>query len=286
MPEPLAERPLEVLRLLVGPVDHRRGRRTRGELPAARVVPGRLQDLLVPDVETGRDVPDGLGHREAGRLGRQELHEVEGRPRAEEAVVVVDEVDEPVVDALVVRHMRVGAVDAGRLEQHLLEWTAFAAKVVVDLARAYLIAVEDPLLEGGVALRHGWGSVCNQRFTHAVPPWPGSESGNRSSLPSIRPELRPGDRATARSGPIRPPDPERTSRPPAGRTRGTAAAFRTASRRRRKPIPAASTRGRGSIRSQLPPASARGPRAMARPITTFWISVVPSRYCAIFAHAR
>ena len=158
--EPLVERAfrtLRTLRLLVRPVDHRGGRRAGGQLPAPRVVPRRLQDLLVPDIEPGRDVPDGLGHREPRRLGRQQPDEVEGGPCAQQAVIVVDEVDEPVVDPLVVRHVGVGAVDAGRFEQHLLERPALAVEVVVDLARADLVAVEDALLQGGVAVGNGCG---------------------------------------------------------------------------------------------------------------------------------
>ena len=82
---------------------------------AAGVVARRLVDLLVPDVEPGRDVPNGLRHRQSGQLCRQPLRQVQRGPRAQQAMVVVDEVDEAVVDPLVVGHVRVGAVDAHSL---------------------------------------------------------------------------------------------------------------------------------------------------------------------------
>ena len=95
-------------------------------------------------------------------------------------MIVVDEVDEPVVDPLVVRHVGVGAVDADRLEQQLLERTALAEEVVVDLARPDLVAVEDPLLQRGVPLGYGCGPGGGRRhrFAHAPPPARVSIPGN------------------------------------------------------------------------------------------------------------
>ena len=222
--QPLAERTLQALRLLVGPMDHGRGRRAGGERAAPRVVPRGLQDLLVPDVEPGRDVPDGLGHREPRRLGRQHLHQVEGRPCAEEAVVVVDEVDETVVDPLVVRHVGVRAVDAGRLEQHFFKRTALAVEVVVDLARADLVAVEDALLQGGVAAGNGCGSSGGRRFAHALAPAQGSIPGcsvqSATDWPRFAPSGEVSGRPPARGGRARWRGRSRRSGSPSSR-RGT-----------------------------------------------------------------
>ena len=65
-------------------------------------------------------------------------------------MVVVDEVHVPVVDPLVIGHVRVGRVDAHRLAQHLRQRPARLHQPVVDFARALLVARENPLLESGV----------------------------------------------------------------------------------------------------------------------------------------
>ena len=87
VPQTLAERTFQALRLLVRPVHNGRGWRPGGQLGSPSVVARRLENLLVPDVETGRDVPDGLGHGQAGRLGRQQLDQVERGPGAEQTVI-------------------------------------------------------------------------------------------------------------------------------------------------------------------------------------------------------
>ena len=126
--------------------------RPGGQLGSPGVVARRLEDLLIPDVETGRDVPDGLGHGQAGRLGRQQFDQVERGPGAEQTVIVVDEVDEAVVDALVVGYVGIGPMNPDRFEQQLVERAALAVQLVVDLAGADLIAGQDALLQGGVTV--------------------------------------------------------------------------------------------------------------------------------------
>src|SRR4030095_9911674 len=82
--------------------------------------------------------------------------------RAEQAVIVVDEPHEPVVDTLVIRNVCVGGVNADRLADDLGEGPLRAHEIVEDLAGPDLIAGEDALLELGVQrgiLRdHGHGS--------------------------------------------------------------------------------------------------------------------------------
>ena len=110
--ETLIERARFPHRLLIGPIDDRLWRLGVRHLVAARrVMAGRLQDLLVPDVEPGRDVPDRLGERQAGELFRQHLLQIDRRPCRQQAVIIVDEIGKTVVDALVVWHVRIGRVD-------------------------------------------------------------------------------------------------------------------------------------------------------------------------------
>jgi len=113
-------------------------------------VAGRLPEKLVPRIEAGRDVPDGLGHRQEGRLVAHHLPELERRPHAQQAVVVVDEAHVAVVVALVERHEGVRRVDADGLADELRHGSPGLDEVVEDPARADLVAREDALLEGGV----------------------------------------------------------------------------------------------------------------------------------------
>ena len=149
MVEPLLQRAVELLRLLVRPHDLRHRRRSRRHRPArgARVMPRRLQDLLVPDVEPGRDVPDRLRQRQRGAILRHHPRQLRGGAGRQQAMVVVDEIDVAVVDPLVIRHVRVGRVDAHGLADHLGHRPALPHQIVIDVARALLVARQDAIFE-------------------------------------------------------------------------------------------------------------------------------------------
>jgi hypothetical protein len=65
-------------------------------------------------------------------------------------MVVVDEVHIAVVDPLVIRHMRIGSVDAHALCDDFGHWPTGADQIVIDVARALLVAIENPLFQFGV----------------------------------------------------------------------------------------------------------------------------------------
>ena len=124
----------------------------------ARVVPGRLVQLLVPDIEPAWDVPNGLRHREHRQRPWQHLGQVDSGPRAQQAVIVIDKIRVTVIDALMVWHMRVRCMDAHTLGDDLIQRTAGAHEIVIDLARANLVARHDPVFQlavqgRGVAVR-------------------------------------------------------------------------------------------------------------------------------------
>ncbi len=146
--EPLRPRALDGQRLLVRPV-HLGQRRLALELDLVEphVVPGHLAEELVPRIEARRHVPDGLGVGQVGQLGRHQRHQVEARARAQQAVVVVDEPRHAVVEALVVRHVRVGRVDAHDLAGQLGERDLRPHQVVEDVAGRLLVPLEDLVLE-------------------------------------------------------------------------------------------------------------------------------------------
>src|SRR5690606_4755812 len=70
-------------------------------LAAATVVAGGAAAQLVPDVEAGGDVPDGLRDRQVLEFRANQAGKAEAGAGAEEAMVVVDEAQDAVVDALV-----------------------------------------------------------------------------------------------------------------------------------------------------------------------------------------
>ena len=145
-------RALEVLGLLVRPVPlGQRGLLVHLDLVEARVVARRLAEELVPRVEPGRHVPDRLGQRQI-RAAPARIIAMSGRltRSLEQAVVVVHELDDAVVEALVIRHVRVGRVDADRLAQDLGDRAALLEEPVEHLARADLVALDDALLQAGI----------------------------------------------------------------------------------------------------------------------------------------
>ena len=113
-------------------------------------MPRGLVHLLVPDIQAARDVPDGLRHRQHRQPARQHLRQIDRRPCAQQAVIVVDEVRKPVVDALVAWHMRVRRMDAHALCDDLVQRTAGTHQVIIDVAGAHLITRHHPLLQLGV----------------------------------------------------------------------------------------------------------------------------------------
>jgi hypothetical protein len=62
-------------------------------------------------------------------------------------MVVVDEVREPVINALMVWHMRVWRMNADRFGHDLGQRPAAAQQFVVNTAAAFLVASEQPLFE-------------------------------------------------------------------------------------------------------------------------------------------
>jgi hypothetical protein len=65
----------------------------------------------------------------------------------QQAMVVVDEVDETIVDTLVVGDVGVGSVDPHGLAQHLGERPAAAHQIIVGFTGADLVAGKDAILE-------------------------------------------------------------------------------------------------------------------------------------------
>ena len=144
-------------RLLVRPIDHWLRRLIdRAEIAAgARIVAGRLVHLLVPDIEAARDVPDRLRHRQHRQPLRHHLRQIDRCARAQQAMVVVDEVRIAVVDALMVWHMRVGRMDTHTLGDDLPQRTPGTHEIVIDLACPHLVARHNPLFQRGVESTRG-----------------------------------------------------------------------------------------------------------------------------------
>ena len=72
-------------------------------------------------------------------------------------MVVVDEIDKAVIDPLVIGDVRVGRVDPHRLGDDLGQRPALACEVVVDVARTFLVARQDAILELAVQRLGLWG---------------------------------------------------------------------------------------------------------------------------------
>lgn len=149
--EALAEGALDVERLRVRPMHFGRRRRlVDRDLVETGVVAGRPAQELVPRVETGGDVPDRLGQRQQGELGADQRRERQAHPLAQQTVIVVDELDHAVVEPLMVGDVGVRCVNPHRLTHDLRDGPPLLEEPVQQLARADLIAREDPLLEPGV----------------------------------------------------------------------------------------------------------------------------------------
>ena len=148
------ERPRNGQRLLIGPV-HFGERRLAFELELVEphVMTGHLAEELVPGIEARGEIPDGLGEGQIGELGTDHLHQVHARPGAEQAVVIVHEADDAVVEALMVRHVGVGRVNADDLAQELGERPSRANEIVEDLAGRPLVALQDLFFEPRVGAR-------------------------------------------------------------------------------------------------------------------------------------
>src|SRR6185369_15665695 len=169
--ELLRQRALDVVGRLIGPVGLRHRRRlVHLDVVQARVVPGRLADELVPRVEPVRHVPDGLGHRQHRQLGPHHRGQRQADALAQQAVVVVHELDHAVVETLVVGHVGVGRVDAHSLAGDLGEGPSLLEEAVQRLAGAELIAGEDAFFQTGVlGGRHAWPSVKTWRQSTIAP---------------------------------------------------------------------------------------------------------------------
>src|SRR4051812_13920047 len=65
-------------------------------------------------------------------------------------MIVIDEIDVAVVDSLVIRHVRVRRVDAHGFGDDFAHRPALLYELVIDIARALLVAVENALFKLGV----------------------------------------------------------------------------------------------------------------------------------------
>ena len=135
--------------LLILPVDDGSGRgRNFAEVAAmAGVVARSFVDLLVPDVEAGRDVPDGLRHRQHREVLGQHPVQVNGSPSGQQTVVIVDEVGVAVVDPLMIGNVGIGGVDADPLGDDFGQWPSGANQIIVDVAGAFLVAHQAAVLQ-------------------------------------------------------------------------------------------------------------------------------------------
>ena len=149
--EALPDGAVEVLGLLVGPVPlGPRGLLVHLDLVEARVVARRSAEELVPRIEPRRHVPDHLGQRQIPELRRDHRPEGQAHALAEQAVVIVHELDHAVVEALVIRHVGVGRVDPDRLAQDLGDRATLLEELVEHPARADLVTLDDAVLQAGI----------------------------------------------------------------------------------------------------------------------------------------
>ena len=160
--EALVEGAVKAQRRLVFPMRGRpwhHGARFRLVRPAP-VMSRRLAQELVPRVEAGGHVPDGLRHGQVAQFAGQVVSQRQAGAAAQQAVVVVDEPHEAVVDALVVGDVGVRSVDAGGFANDFGQRTLGANQVVIYLAGAHLVAFENRFLQpviqaGNCCAAHG-----------------------------------------------------------------------------------------------------------------------------------
>ena len=200
--ELLRPRALDGERLLVGPVHlGKRGLALELDLVEPHVVAGHLADELVPRIEAGRHVPDGLREGQVPQLGRHQRHQVDARARAEQAVVVVHEPHDAVVEALVVGHVGVGRVDAHELPDQLGDGHPPAHQIVEDVAGRALVPLEDLVFEPRVGIAdfrepiggEGHGDAPLRVAENVALPGGGCQIGSRKGLaaPGSSARLRP-----------------------------------------------------------------------------------------------
>ena len=147
------QRAFQRLRLLIRPVGNRRGRGFlhHAVTPMPGIMTRRLVQLLVPDIQAGRDVPDGLRHRQHRQMRGQHPVQVDRGPGRQQAVVVVDEIRVPVVDPLMIGNVGIRGVNADAFSDDLGQRTASPHQLVIDIAGALLVphqaAVFQPVIK-------------------------------------------------------------------------------------------------------------------------------------------
>ena len=128
------------LRLRLRPVSHQRHRAVRvfGRVVGPPRIVARHPALqLVPDVQPGRHVPDGLRQRQPAQVLGDQILQMQRGSGATQAVIVVHEPHDPRVDPLVIGHVRVRRVRANRLGQDLGRPAPALHQVECDLGRGH-----------------------------------------------------------------------------------------------------------------------------------------------------
>jgi hypothetical protein len=143
--QPVVERAgLDDRPLLALPHHRPVGRRRHLHALHRRVAAGVAAEELVPDVEPGRDVPDGLEERQQATALRHVGRQAHGGPEAEDGVVVVDQRDLAVADVDVARHLHERCLGRRHHGQGIAEGTILAPHhSVEELGGARLVTRED-----------------------------------------------------------------------------------------------------------------------------------------------